>query len=104
MQLIYGLATVNGGTLMPFEDSIIEVLGPGYSTHPTNIVCAYAKEGSIKVEVAYSKTSVEVYRFKTADSLQHYWSRSWKPSELIKNKKYVNMIKYLDRAYNTIFR
>lgn len=97
------LVPVNGGTIVEIDGIPVEVLGPGYSTHPTNIVCTYVNEGGRKVEVAYSKNTVEVYRFKRADSLQHYWSRSWTTSELIKSKKYANMIKFLDRAYNLIF-
>lgn len=104
MANINGLATVNGGTLIPFENSTVEMLGPGHSTHLKRIVCAYANEGGVKVEVAYCPEtgSVTVYRFKHAKDLQHYWSRSWEIKELIQNKKYANMINYLLRANQAI--
>lgn len=105
---INGLTTVNGGTIVPFEASAVEVLGRNYSSHPTNIVCAYASEGSIKVEVALHKIAgnsfgVEVYRFKSASELQHYWSKAYKLEEIEYKAKYTNMINYLLRAYATVF-
>lgn len=103
MNKIGRLTTVNGGTLVDFENTVVEVLGPGYSTHPTNIVCAYTSEGDIKVEIAYSRYSVEVYRFKASNSLQHYWSRSFTHAEIVNNRKYKEVVQFLSRAYATIF-
>lgn len=96
------LVPVNGGTILPSEYGFVEVLGPGYSTHPTNIVCLYTTEGRVKVECAYSgKDTFEVYRFKTHDELQHYWSRQLIADE--NNKKYGKMIRALKLEYARIF-
>lgn len=97
------LTPVNGGTMMEGPFGPVEVLGPGYSTHPTNIVCLYTTEGRIKVEVAYSGgDNFEVYRFKTHDELQHYWSHIFSMNNV--SKKYKNMVEAAVSEYRRIFR
>ena len=99
---INGMVTVNGGTIVPFENSYVEILGPGYSTHPNLMVVAYATEGKVKVSVVLFNDLCYVYRFRSYDSLQHYWSKMYCVDALINNKKYGDTVNYLLRARKSL--
>ena len=100
---IGGLTTVNGGTIIPFEDSAVEVLGPGYSSHPNNIVVGYSSEGNVKVSVVLCGKRCWIYRFRSYDSLQHYWSREYPLIKMIESNKYGVMTEFLMRAQRAMF-
>lgn len=78
MSIINGMSTVNGGTIMQGLSGPIEVLGPGYSNHPKNQICTYTMDNSTKVVINYWGNDVAVvFRFRSANDLQHYWSRTF---------------------------
>lgn len=104
MQVKNGIAISNGGHIYDFEDSFVEVLGPGISGHRDNMVVAYAMEGNIKVEMVYLPGKFVVLRHRGARSVQHYWSRAYDTEYMMKSSKYRNMANFCIRAYNTVFK
>lgn len=101
---IGNLTTVNGGQIVPFENSFVEVLSPALSGHRDNIVVAYAAEGNIKVSMCYAGKNFVIDRFRGHDNLQHYWSRSISKEAALASKKYERMARYCIRAYESIFK
>ena len=99
------LVTVNGGTVVNFQTFSAEVMGPGYSTHPNNLVAVYAKEGHLKVELIYDGACDRffIYRFKGYAGLQHYWSTQASRGWILSNKKYKNMGEACIKAWNELF-
>ena len=104
--MIGDLVTVNGGTVIDFSTFSAEVMGPGYSTHPSKLVAVYAKEGHIKVELIYDGEHDRffIYRFKGYAGLQHYWSTNVSREWVLRNKKYKSMGEACLAAWNSIFK
>lgn len=109
MGMINKLRTVNGGTIKEFVASdhwyLVELMGKGYSTHPTNIAATYFNDEGTKTEVclwADSKGEALfcVYKFRD-DDLQHYWSKNYYSDKL--PDKYKQHAKDLLRAYSIEF-
>ena len=50
-QYKHGLSIVNGGKVVDYLDSFVEVLGLKYSKHLKNMVLTNANEGNIKVTI-----------------------------------------------------
>lgn len=100
MSIINGMTTVNGGKVVDFENTQVEVLGPGISGHREYMVVAYMKEGSRKVSICFNNKAFFVYRFKNYADLQHYWSTKVEMDRALSSRKYQIAAKFLIRAYN----
>lgn len=98
------LATVNGGKIVVWGKSHVELLGPGISGHHVNMAVSYASEGNVKISMVVTDNKAVVYRFRTHSALQHYWSRMYNISDLMKSAKYSDMLKYTVGAYNFYFK
>ena len=103
MGVINGLTTVNGGQIVPFKESMVELLGPRISSHKVPMVVCYAAEGITKVSMVYDGKAFYVYRFRTHSELHHYWSRKFTSSQAYESEKYHNMAVYLVEAYKTFY-
>lgn len=86
------IRTDNCGTIVNTPYGMAELLGPGYSTHPKNMVVVYTNEGDTKISVVYYGDGCTVYRFHGLDNNQHYWSRGYSVSELLESKKYSPLV------------
>lgn len=100
--MIGSLRTVNCGTIKEINGYTVELLGPGYSTHPAQMVVVYAPEGSRKVEVVFDGDHFYIYRFKTHADLQHYWSTQ-KDMGLMNNPKYKKICQVAIEVYRIVF-
>lgn len=105
MSTIGSLVTVNGGTLRDWPDFTAEIMGPGYSSHPSRLVAVYAPEGNVKVELVYDGEVKRffIYRFRTHSATQHYWSRQAPVEWTLNSKKYGGMARACIKAYNDVF-
>lgn len=103
MYNIRGLSTVNGGRVVSFEDTQLEVLGPGISGHRINMVVAYLCEGTRKVSIVYDGNAIINYKFRSFSDLQHYWSTRMDISRATSSAKYKNITLLLMRAYEKLF-
>lgn len=103
-QYKHGLSIVNGGKVVDYLDSFVEVLGLKYSKHIKNMVVAYAMEGNIKVSVVYDGEKFYVYRFKGALENHHYWSKAMDRHSVLNSSKYGKMGRFCMQAYSDIFK
>jgi hypothetical protein len=103
------LRTVNGGTVRELvyngEAYLVELLGPGYSTHPTKIVSVYKKAGSGKVELSYWKhygqPCIRVYFYKRTSDLSAYTSRGYNLNNI--PKRYDDLLNIAASVYADVF-
>ncbi len=104
--------TVNGGVIVPIQNSFInavEVLSHKFHNPSCDIICFYYydKELGAKVEVTLCKNiktgrlSNEIYFFRTNEDLQHYYSRNYNEYSLIP-KKYLKVIHALIQIHKGI--
>lgn len=104
--MIGNLTTVNCGKIINISEIglKVEVMGPGYSTHKTNMIAIYAPEGMVKVEIVFDGTTFYVYRFRTHTDTQHYWSRKYTADWMLSHTNYEAVAKGAIKAYNIIFK
>lgn len=99
------LKAVNGGTVDSLNGFMIELLGGRYSTHPDYIAVVYIPEDQVKTTLCYCGTNfVLVEKYRTFDSLEHYWSKNYNLQEILRMKKYQEAVKTVIEAYNLAFR
>lgn len=103
--MIGNLTTVNCGKIVNISEIglKVEVMGPGYTTHQTNMIAIYATEGNVKVEIVFDGTDFYIYRFRRHTDLQHYWSRKHTADWMLSHTKYAAVAKGAIKAYNIIF-
>ena len=110
MKVINGLSTVNDGTVKQFTNSkyvyTVEIMGEGYSSHPTNMVATYFMDEGVKTSlVLFAARTGEakfiVYKFSKKDQPEHYYSRAYLVAQL--PKKYKENAGELIRAYSQEF-
>ena len=104
-EYIGDLLTVNGGKVMNWKEFSAEIMGGEYSTHRTNLVAVYAKEGQLKVELVYDgvEEAFYIYKFKGFKDTQHYWSTQRSKSWVLNSPKYKRMGMACIKAYKDIF-
>lgn len=120
MATIKGLTTVNGGEIFncngfpdPFYSNHnlqVEILRPENHNPNTQIICYYYwdTEKAQKVEVTLYRDihtgsmGSEVYRFRSMDSLQHYYSRNYK-NFIGMPRKYYDIVQYIHPIFIKIF-
>lgn len=104
MGIINGMTTVNGGRIVSYNNSQVEVLGPSISGHKDNMIVSYAIEGSRIVSMVYDGKAFYIFRFKTHSELQHYWSTKMNVNRALESRKYSQMAKYTISAYNDLVK
>ncbi len=104
MGQIGNLVTTNCGRIVTAAGIQVEVLSPAISGHRANIVVAYFYEEGKKVSLSYfvdgQSQGHEVYKFHQADSLQHYWSKSYRTKL---PERYKVMGERLKQAHREVF-
>lgn len=103
------LTAANCGTIqnvvLPNGDTYrLELMGPGFSTHADNMVALYCPEDSRrKVEVVYNGQRFFIYRFKTHEEVQHYWSTAKEAADMLRSRKYSKVAEVLIQAFRVVF-
>ncbi len=103
------LVTVNGGTVRKLVYNgkvyLVELMGPGFSTHPTQIVSVYKRVGAGKVELSYWKSNripcTRIYYYRNPSDLQAYTSRGYTFSQV--PKKYSDLLEIAMSVYVDVF-
>lgn len=103
------LATVNGGTVRELVYNgkvyLVELMGPGFSTHPTKIVSVYKRVGIGKVELSYWKSHgvpcTRIYYYRNPSDLSAYTSRGYTFSQV--PKKYSDLLEIAMSVYADVF-
>lgn len=107
MGIINGsLRTVNGGIVEKINGMEIEILSHNFHNPYCDIVCGYFMEGNTKVELTYYKdiekniVGTEIYKFKSKEGTQHYYSRNYKNEVPKKYGKFVEKLKEVHKIIN----
>lgn len=103
-----GMTATNGGTIMQVtisasEQYTVEALGWIYSTHKDKMVVLYVAEGGIKVEVVFDGKYFYIYRYRTLEALEHYWSTKKSAADMESSRKYKLMADAAVKCYSKIF-
>lgn len=86
----------------------VEVLRPEKHNKDYQIICYYMMNNSRKIEITLYKNILnntwgsEIYYFDNKDSLQHYYSKSYKGFVKMPSK-YYTIIKYIHPVFIKIF-
>lgn len=100
------LKTANGGITKNINGYDIEILSHNFHNPNCDIVCFYFMENGNKTEVTYYKDIIsgcsghEIYKFKSANEIQHYKSYNYSKTNL--PKKYNDIANKLIEIHSQI--
>lgn len=99
---------LNGGEMrdVAIENGVtyrVEVMGPGISGHPDQMIAMYFDVGGKKVEVAFNGAKYFIFHFKHLEDAQHYWSTMKEPYDMDKSRRYHFVAQVMPKIYKVVF-